>query len=268
LTWAASWILLLAFLASDPGGLSLVRAAQAASASEKLYVRAGKLVSLTEREAVLSAIGPDGLPQRITFAINAQFYPPPVKPGDAVIAMYAKRGSRKVLVILNGRKIQTSEPPAHPVENLGVAEVVAPQPLVAEVMREFPTIEARGPSLNAQGGGGVVSAAPSGSAAPASDGNVQSAGASDAGLTGGGGGGGGTRYPEGVVTSVRMLNAFDVEVDVRGLTTTMQFVVNFFTQVDGVLQKGAFVEVQFYKEGGRNIASYITVEPPPKHIAR
>jgi len=264
-TWAASWILLLAFLASNPGGISLVRAAQAASASEKLYARAGKLVSLTEKEAVLSAIGPDGLPQRITFAINAQFYPPPVKPGDAVIAMYAKRGSRKVLVILNGRRIQTSEPPAHPVENLGVAEVSVPEPLVAEVTREFPTIEARGPSLGTQGGGGVGSAqsADATASAPAT-----AASASDSGLTGGGGGGGGTRYPQGVVTSVRKLNAFDVEVDVRGLTTTMQFVVNFFTEVDGVLQKGAFVEVQFRKEKGRNIATYITIEPPPKHIAR
>lgn len=259
-------MLLLAFLASDPGGLSLARAAQAASASEKLYARSGRLVSLTEKEAVLSAIGPDGLPQRITFAINAQFYPPPVKPGDAVIAMYAKRGTRKVLVILNGRQIQPSEPPAHPVENLGVAEVVVPQPLVAEVMREIPTIEARGPSLGTQGGGGVASAAPQSDSATASA-PATTASASDSGLTGGGGGGG-TRYPQGVVTSVRKLNAFDLEVDVRGLTTTMQFVVNFFTEVDGILQKGAFVEVQFHKEGGRNIATYITVEPPPKHIAR
>lgn len=227
-----------------------------ASASEKLYVRSGKLVSLTEKEAVLSAIGPDGLPERITFAINAQFFPPPIKPGDTVIAMYAKRGSRKVLVILNGRQVQPSEPPPHPVENLGVAEVVVPEPLVAEVMSGISTIEPRGPNWGAQVG----------DAAAASAQSADSAATSDAGQTGGGGPG--TRRPEGVVTSVKMLNAFDVELDVRGLTTTMQFVVNFFTEVDGVLQKGAFVEVQYHKEGGRNIATYITIEPPPKHITR
>src|SRR5271170_5523575 len=144
-TCAAIWMFLLAFLASNPGGLLLVRATQVASAQEELYVRAGKLVSLTEKEAVLSVIGPDGLPQRITFAINTQIDLPPVKLGDAVIAMYAKRGSRKILLILNGRQIQPSEPPPHPVENLGVAEVIVPEPLVAEVMSRIPTIEARRP---------------------------------------------------------------------------------------------------------------------------
>jgi hypothetical protein len=169
--------------------------------------------------------------------------------------MYAKRGSRKVLVILNARQIQPSEPPAHPVENLGVAEVIVPEPLVAEVMRGVSTIEPRGPNWGAQVGDAAAASAQSAGSAP-----------SDAGQTGGGGPG--ARNPEGVVTSVKELNAFDVEVDVRGLTTTMQFVVNFFTEVHGVLQKGAFVEVQYQKQGGRNIVTDITVEPPPKHITR
>lgn len=223
-----------------------------ASSPEKLYVCAGKLVSLTDKEAVLSGIGPDGLPQKITFAINAPFYPPPVKQGETVIAMYAKRGSRKILVILNGNQIKPSEPPSQPIENLGVAEVIVPESLSAEVMREIPTIQARGPHWNpgdaasADGGGGGASpdataAAPTG-AAPG-------------------------RLPHGVVTSVKMLNTFDVEVQVQGLTRRLKFVVKFLTQVDGVLQKGAFVEVLYYKEGGRNIATDISIEPNPSHTA-
>ena len=259
LTWAVSSMFLLALLASNPGGLLLVGATQVASAPEELYVRAGKLVSLTEKEAVLSAIGPDGLPQRITFAINKQADLPPVKPGDTVIAMYAKRGPRKILVILNGRQIQPSEPPSHPVENLGVAEVIVPEPLVAEVMRGIPTIEARGQRSNTQDGDAAAASAPSADSAAAS--------APGAGVPARAGSYT-NRGPEGVVTSVKMLNTFDAEVDVRGLTAPMQFVVNFFTDVHGVLQKGAFVEVQYYKQGGRNIATDITIEPTPKHIAR
>jgi hypothetical protein len=242
---AASWIFILVFVASNHGGFLL--APQVSSSPEKLYVRAGRLVSLTDTEAVLSGIGPDGLPQKITFAINVEFNPPPVKMGETVIAMYAKRGSRRILMVINGRQIKPSEPPSTPVENLGVAEVSVPEALSAEVLNGIPTIQARGPHWNED--------AHLHAAAPASA-------SSGEGREGGPG-----HLPYGVVTGVKILNSFDVEVQVQGLTTPLKFVVNFFTQVNGVLRKGAFVEVVYYKEGGRNIATEITIEPNPSHTA-
>jgi len=62
----------------------------------------------------------------------------------------------------------------------------------------------------------------------------------------------------GKITSVKT-NAFSIEAKEGGATKTLRFETNKDTKVQGELKAGVMVQVNYRTEGGKNIATQVTV---------
>lgn len=237
-----SLFLLILLISSLSGSVCFAVGQQEATTGKAvLYAQAGILSKLTSTEAHIAIIS-SGHPQTLSFLINKKAFIEKLNQGDRVNAIYTKRNSQNILVILQRLpNLFLGPPPGQdPDEHLGVAELQIPQKQSDQILQIVGPIE---PSLNAPYTAALV--------------NVSD-----------------IKEQKGTVSNAKWLNPAGYELYFQANTSTPvdgpQGTIIFidpFTRIEGDIKKGSQVEIQYKDENGQKIATLVEVTQAPPDAA-